>query len=337
MVAAELMIGDAICLENGLELIVRKIMGDLLIASNGKDDNDKEGYIVRVCEDESGRTFMSMEGRCKQELFSPNIVGFVKSFLEDKDIHFRYFEKSSSLFLMRYKKESTTVDLYIYIFDDNQICLRIPFPFKVSSSSFAIIAMYVAKYNQSRVYYTLRLNTEGNMYMEYTYPILDSSDCNKTILEKHVLSIVSNAICIYDELEVLCRGTEGISALDRRFYRHLFEESLDSLYGKRTKDEVYGVKALKEALNDPKAALKDRMGKEVALYFKYGEDNKEISELEDFMWEEIDELLNEMIPTPSDRSYEVFDTLNSGKKIKPLDSKNEEPLMILPFTDALQE
>ncbi|MCR5236954.1 MAG: hypothetical protein K6E34_07100 [Lachnospiraceae bacterium] len=165
-----------------------------------------------------------------------DLTDLIRTTLEAKGSKYTY-DKQANRFQIQINNGKGLLCENIYAFDENRVGIRVLYPFKADKSVYATMALYMADYNHNRSFGTLRINSDGMISMNYTYVILEPSDCNSTILNTHIDIFENEAVKIYDKLSRICSDPMGMPVQDRMYYRSLLRESLERLLGKTPEKE----------------------------------------------------------------------------------------------------
>lgn len=158
-----------------------------------------------------------------------NVAEFIRSTLDAKGVDYKYYEEPSCRFFMYYTFENEKIGLSMYPVNNNRVFIRVAFPFKAGNGAYAVAAMHIAAYNKNRAYAMLHLGTEGAISLEYTYTIIEPSDCNPKILDGHATATAKEALKIYKELEKICQDPPVLPRKERFFYGKMLASGLASI------------------------------------------------------------------------------------------------------------
>ena len=179
-----------------------------------------------------------------------DIVGFIKKTLDEKEVSYKYYDPPVNKFSLEYVYKDKKLGMSVIPLNNNRIFLKARFPFKVESSVFVILSLFITEYNYNKAYGTLHLSPDGTITLEYTYMILSPSDCNADILNKQLYLIAHEYFEQYDRICSLCGGG-GIPEKEQGFYKAIIRENLDRLWGRLPSGpKRYGSKPADESLTE---------------------------------------------------------------------------------------
>lgn len=191
---------------------------------------------------------------------------------------------------LNFNIQNKPMRLFIYL-KSGAIQMRLQFPFAVLSNAIAMVALYMADFNEKKSLAHMTMDTnEGSIMMEHMILLKDPALYEEDDFWRIVVSHVRPAMEIYHKLSYMALGI--VKNEERFLYRELLKQALDTLEGefdpniveygssgtsKRIKEEVTSLYSIEDILTgkDTSFATRDSEMAKVVLGLR----NKGIPEL----------------------------------------------------------
>lgn len=261
-----------------------------------------------------------MEKENEQE--EEKIFASIKKVLEENQLEYSFHSESVKRIEILFVTENKPYSMQILL-QNEKVVLRLVFPYRVQCNSLALVALYVAEFNQDKAFSLVNLNmSTGELSMEYAYYLSKAEKFDAESFETYMNALLLLSNDIYTKLSHLAVGK--VSKEIREYYKTLLEMSLTVLNGEEDENSiVYGSEILRKNVS----RHKDQFLKRIASLPLWQEKREgDIS-----CFDEIRKRFEERRVIPLDDEEEDFEEENSDKEdfILPFEgagthSENEE-------------
>lgn len=261
-----------------------------------------------------------MEKENEQE--EEKIFASIKKVLEENQLEYSFHSESVKRIEILFVTENKPYSMQI-LFQNEKVVLRLVFPYRVQCNSLALVALYVAEFNQDKAFTLVNLNmSTGELSMEYAYYLSKAEKFDAESFEIYMNALLLLSNDIYTKLSHLAVGK--VSKEIREYYKTLLEMSLTVLNEKEDENRiVYGSETLRKNVSRHKNQFLKRIA---SLPLWQGKRDGDIS-----CYDEIRKRYEERRLIPLDDEEEDFEEKISDKEeiIMPFEgvgaySENEE-------------
>lgn len=195
-----------------------------------------------------------MEKENEQE--EEKIFASIKKVLEENQLEYSFHSESVKRIEILFVTENKPYSMQI-LFQNEKVVLRLVFPYRVQCNSLALVALYVAEFNQDKAFTLVNLNmSTGELSMEYAYYLskAEKFDAESFEIYMNALLLLSNDMgqseadnsvvqCYYASPEVIAAFIEIISAMNGTGSSVLLKRHAKSVSCPRKRDGVLRIGA----------------------------------------------------------------------------------------------
>lgn len=341
-----------ITLENGVELLLLKKVGEVFIASNYSNLCDKSRYIIEQVVKDDNDIFINIVHRLNQDIESSKqleeilkhkrkdekpvevsqisskeeiVVQDMRNVLEKKDLAYTFNNELFPCFTIHIKAENIELTMTIE-YSEGHIMYRIPFPVDVREEFKLLVSLYICNYNRKNPFKWNLDFAKGLLSMRYTYDIDEPKYFEEYVFGKFIGEMFESMLDQYTNLKDICEG--NISDRRRDSYTEILRRTLSILVNDMKEQKSNKPKTDDtEDIPNPMRAVKLMTG--------IGDDVIEDTSIDEKkFWDQTDKFIDQIASGERIPTFEEFmkmrEDIKKGKEKKIKNHPN-----ILPFEDAI--
>ena len=341
-----------ITLENGIELLLLKQIGEMFIAKNYSNLCDDNYYIVEqirmkngdVCvnvihnvkeeindidqlkkalqqKNPDGKTVEIMRITTKEEM----IVQKMRIVLEDKDLSYKFDGHPFPCFTVPMQSNEVKLTMTIE-YAEGHIMYRVSFPIEIHEEYKLLAAIYICNYNRKNPFKWNLDYARGLLSMRYSYDVDEPEFFEAAVFGKFIREIFESIFDQYSNLKDICKG--NVSKKRKDSYAEILRRSLNMLlYNENNK----GRKACIHEDNDSGPPNPFKAAKMMTGIEEENPEDGAMSEMD--LWIATDRFIDQLAKGGKVPSFEEFMKMRADKKKR---EKTGNRLGILPFEDVMK-
>ena len=152
------------------------------------------------------------------------IFEYIKDTLKKHDCRYLYDPDEPKKMKVKFETENKPFDIELTI-QNKKVYFKLIFPFRVQCTALALVALYIAEFNEGRESAYINLNTRnGKITMEDNYTFCESDHYNMEKFWVYIKTLSLEPLEIYNKLHWFSVGQ--VKAQDeRRFYAYLLRRA----------------------------------------------------------------------------------------------------------------
>ena len=181
------------------------------------------------------------------------ILQNIKETLSEHHLKYIYDQDRPKMVEIPFGTENKPFRMQV-ILQNEKVIFRLAFPFRVQCNSLALVALYMAQFNENKAFSLMNLDLDdGEVTMEYSYLIGKAEDYNSKYFWIYMTSLIQPSLETYTRLQRLAVGK--ISKDDKELYKALLQKSLAVINGEEEDEDdiIFGSEDLKNGGSKRKA------------------------------------------------------------------------------------